>query len=171
MRKCWTRHLRKHGIYSKYLQRETYAATLAPIHRAWSLFPEVYTDPAFAKMEKEKVFKQSWIAIDHSSDHLMKHADVLSTSIGNVPILITNHHGELHGFYNVCRHRGSTLLKEGKYTKCTVIRCPYHSWGYSCNGKLAGAPYFNDNKMPTNKKQRSNPKLKNEIGDFEYKRL
>ena len=125
-----------HSIYKKYITRSTYSATLEPMENAWSLFPEVYIDPAFAKMEKEKVFKQSWTAIDHKSDHLQNHGDVLSTFIGDVPILITNNNGKLKGFYNVCRHRGSVLLKEGKYTKCNVIRCPYHSWGYSTEGML-----------------------------------
>ena len=124
-------------IYRQYITRSTYAATLEPMEDAWSLFPEVYMDPAFAQMEKEKVFKQSWVAIDHKSDHLQNHGDVLSTFVGDVPIIITNNNGELKGFYNVCRHRGSLLLKEGKYTKCTVIRCPYHSWGYSTNGTLS----------------------------------
>ena len=126
-----------HDIYRKYITRSTYSATLEPMKDAWSLFPEVYMDPAFAKMEKEKVFKQSWVAIGHKSEHLQNHGDVLSTFIGDVPIIITNNNGELKGFYNVCRHRGSILLKEGKYTKCTVIRCPYHSWGYSTEGILS----------------------------------
>ena len=102
-----------HEVYAKYLCRSTYAATLEPMENAWSLFPEVYMDPAFAKMEREKVFKRCWVAIDHRSQHLAQHGDVLSTTIGDVPILITNHNGELKGFYNVCRHRGSILLKEG----------------------------------------------------------
>ena len=130
------------------------------------LMVQVYTDPAFAKMEREKVFKRSWVAIDHRSQHLAEHGDVLSTMIGDIPILITNNHGELRGFYNVCRHRGSILLKEGKYTKCTVIRCPYHSWGYSCNGKLAGAPYFNDDRMPLNAQQKKDKSQVNELTAF-----
>jgi len=155
-----------HEVYSKYICRSTYAATLEPMESAWSLFPEVYLDPAFAKMEREKVFKRSWVAIDHRSQHLKEHGDVLSTMIGDVPILITNNNGELKGFYNVCRHRGSILLKEGKYTKCTVIRCPYHSWGYGCNGKLAGAPYFNDDRMPLNAQQKKDKSQVNELTEF-----
>lgn len=151
---------------SKWLRRETYAATLEPIETAWGLPPEVYTDPDYTKVEKEKVFKQSWIAIDLLSGHLKEHGDALSTKIGESPIIITNNNGELKGFLNICRHRGMILLKEGKYTKCNIIRCPYHSWTYGCNGKLAGNAYFNDDKMPNNKEQRSNPDLKNEIFEF-----
>ena len=156
-----------HETYKKYITRSTYSATLEPLENAWTMFPEIYVDPAFAKMEKEKVFKQSWTAIDHKSDHLQNHGDVLSTFVGDIPILITNDNGQLKGFYNVCRHRGSILLKQGKYTKCNIIRCPYHSWTYSCGGKLAGTPFFNDDKMPENKEQRNNPDAKNEMFDYQ----
>ena len=155
-----------HDTYKKYLLPETYSATTTDIADAWSLFPEVYTDDAFFKVEQEKVFKQSWIAIGHKSSHLLSDGDVLSTFVGSVPIIITNYKGELKGFYNVCRHRGSVLLQEGNYTKCNIIRCPYHSWSYSCSGKLMGAPYFNDDKMPLNEKQRKDPTLKNEMFQF-----
>ena len=125
-----------HETYKKYLLRSTYSATTNDISDAWGLPPEVYIDDAFYRVEQEKVFKQSWIAIGHKSSHLQNDGDVISTFIGTTPILITNYKGELKGFYNVCRHRGSILLDEGKYTNCNVIRCPYHSWGYSCSGKL-----------------------------------
>ena len=111
--------------YLKYSSRSTYADTLAPMEDAHALFPEVYTSVAFAKLEKEKVFKRAWTAIDHPSASLLDHGSVLSTTVGDIPVLIANHEGQLKGFYNVCRHRGSLLLKEGKYSKCNVIRCPY----------------------------------------------
>jgi len=157
-------HLR--DAYSKYVSRETYAAALAPMEDALALFPEVYTDTAFATLENEKVFKRAWIALDHPSASLLNHGDVLSTTVGDIPVLIANHEGQLKGFYNVCRHRGSILLKEGKYNKCNVIRCPYHSWGYRTDGKLAGAPYFNDDRVPSNKTQRKDKATKNELQAF-----
>ena len=40
-----------------------------------------------------------------------------------------------------------------------MIRCPYHCWGYSGNGKLLGAPYFNDEKYPLNARERADKSL------------
>ena len=48
--------------------------------------------------------------------------------------------GELRGFLNVCRHRGSQLvLEDGRYS---VISCPYHRWGYALDGRLLATPIY-----------------------------
>jgi choline monooxygenase len=52
----------------------------------------------------------------------------------------------LRAFHNVCRHRGSRLIAES--TNCKVIRCPYHGWGYSLDGRLLGTPYFQGLDVP-----------------------
>ncbi len=45
--------------------------------------------------------------------------------------------GVLRGFHNTCRHRGSVVCeaKQGKFPN-RLIRCPYHQWAYSLDGKL-----------------------------------
>jgi nitrite reductase/ring-hydroxylating ferredoxin subunit len=49
--------------------------------------------------------------------------------------------GNLNGFLNVCRHRGSKLiLKDGRYP---VVSCPYHRWGYALDGRLLATPLWN----------------------------
>ena len=99
--------------YYYYLLRDTYDHTTCNIEDALSLFPEVYTDDKFFRLEHERVFKKSWVCVGHS-DQLRNHGDALSIKLGDLPILLTNHKGDIHAFYNVCRHRGSILLKEGK---------------------------------------------------------
>ena len=44
---------------------------------------------------------------------------------------------------NVCRHRQATMLKGTG--KTSNIICPLHRWTYDLNGKLLGAPHFNEN--------------------------
>lgn len=61
--------------------------------------------------------------------------------MGGEPVLVTrDKSATLHAFSNVCRHRGS-LLAEGQGCAST-IRCPYHAWTYSLEGKLLGTPEF-----------------------------
>eukprot|EP01083_Nonionella_stella_P267527 903703_1 len=65
-----------HSTYMKYLDRSTYSATTLPIEDAWTLFPEAFTNKSFAEIEKEKIFKRSWIAVGHKCDStLQNHGD------------------------------------------------------------------------------------------------
>jgi choline monooxygenase len=46
--------------------------------------------------------------------------------------------GELRGFLNVCRHRGSVVVSsDGNAPR---LRCPYHAWTYDLDGSLRSAP-------------------------------
>ena len=47
--------------------------------------------------------------------------------------------GELRAFYNVCQHRGHTLL-EGRGQKPLIV-CPFHAWTYRLDGALNQAPF------------------------------
>lgn len=62
------------------------------------------------------------------------------TKIGDESIIVVRSNREIGAFYNVCRHRGSRIMEEGP-GKVTSIKCPYHSWTYSLEGKLIGAPH------------------------------
>src|SRR6266566_2964868 len=49
--------------------------------------------------------------------------------------------GIARAFYNVCRHRGTRLVEEAAGTKLRSIVWPYHSWTYTPEGRLVGAPH------------------------------
>src|SRR5207249_3907635 len=51
--------------------------------------------------------------------------------------------GEIRGFYNVCRHRG-TRLCEQQSGHSSTIQCPYHAWTYALDGRLIGAPHMDE---------------------------
>jgi Rieske 2Fe-2S family protein len=62
---------------------------------------------------------------------------------GESLIIVRDKSGEVHGFYNVCRHRG-TRLCEDESGHSSAIQCPYHAWTYGLDGKLIGAPHMDD---------------------------
>jgi choline monooxygenase len=65
-------------------------------------------------------------------------------SLGRRSIVITvDADGVLHGFLNACRHRGTELVASDCAVRNTV-RCPYHRWGYSLDGRLVSTPRFDD---------------------------
>jgi phenylpropionate dioxygenase-like ring-hydroxylating dioxygenase large terminal subunit len=50
-----------------------------------------------------------------------------------------------HALANVCRHRGSQLIRPGSAPcPARALRCPYHSWTYALDGSLMHAPHADD---------------------------
>ncbi len=123
-----------------YRCEETYAGTRLPVERATTLIPDAYRSQDFFEIEQERVWSGGWVAAGYTSQ-VREPGDVFLAEVAGQSLIITrDKQGQLHAFHNVCRHRGSMLVD--KDCKRDVIRCPYHSWGYSLDGRLLGAPYF-----------------------------
>lgn len=132
-----------------FIKEETYKYTRAPVEAALTLIPEAFTSEEFFRIEQERIFGNSWVAVGCTSQ-VSKAGETIVTPVAGQSIIITrNKQGELRAFYNVCRHRGAKMLDEG----CTAlrgsrIRCPYHSWGYNLDGDCIGTPLFEGSDIP-----------------------
>jgi phenylpropionate dioxygenase-like ring-hydroxylating dioxygenase large terminal subunit len=107
-----------------------------PVHGlpAW-----VYRSPELAELEYERVILPSWQFVCHESQ-LRNPGDYATLDLWRDPVLvIRDGAGELRGFLNVCRHRGTRLL-DGAGSCRTRIACPYHGWTYGLDGRLLGVP-------------------------------
>lgn len=110
-------------------------------HVLKGLAAPAYTDEEFFKLEQEKVFQNNW-ALAGFVHELKEPNTAIPTVVGGQPILLlSNEHGEIHVFHNLCRHRGLTLVKE-KTKVDQSITCPYHAWSYDTDGNLESAPHF-----------------------------
>jgi phenylpropionate dioxygenase-like ring-hydroxylating dioxygenase large terminal subunit len=110
---------------------------------AVSLPAAAYTDPEIHTRELELCFRKGWMSIA-SIGQLPKTGDVLAVEAVGEPLLVTkDRKGEIHVFYNVCRHRGIKLMADGA-THCGtgLVTCPYHKWSYALDGALKAAPYW-----------------------------
>ena len=96
-----------------------------------------YTDPAIFEIELDRVFARTWQLVGHVSQ-LAASGDVITADIGRERVLITNDGAGIHGFYNVCQHRGHELVAPGTTHLPTII-CPYHAWTYDLAGSLVRA--------------------------------
>jgi len=156
----------------------TYASVTVPPHKAFTLTPLAYTSEEFFKIEKQRVFGKSWVCVGFTDD-LRQAGDTITAEIGGQPVFIVkDKHGNLNGFKNVCRHRGSKLIKNnGRYP---VISCPYHRWGYALDGRLLATPMWNsveggykydkatgELSAPKQKKDNSNSRRRSELTDEE----
>src|SRR5438445_233834 len=94
--------------------------------------------------EQEKVFSRQWALVGHKSQ-LAQAADYFTSEVaGESLIIVRDKRGEIHGFYNVCRHRGSCLIENRNGQLSAAIQCPYHAWTYGLDGRLLGAPHMDD---------------------------
>jgi phenylpropionate dioxygenase-like ring-hydroxylating dioxygenase large terminal subunit len=106
-----------------------------------NLPPRAFTSRAVFEAEQRAIFARSWVHVCDTID-VPAPGDYATGMIGRTPVIVLRDRttGELRGFLNACRHRGTQLL-EGKGTCDKQIKCPYHAWSYGLDGALLGVPY------------------------------
>lgn len=116
---------------------ETFKSGAKTLPQRYFVSPEVFAE------EQKKIFSRQWMLVGHQSQ-IAKAGDYLVQDVaGESLIIVRDKCGDVHGFYNVCRHRG-TRLKEDACGHSSAIQCPYHAWTYGLDGKLTGAPHMDD---------------------------
>lgn len=127
---------------SRRLPLEDLARCIEPVETAASLPPVCYRDASVLQREYKAIFQKQWIGVGRA-DRFSKPGDFETIDIGDVPvILIADKNGNPRAFANSCRHRGARLLDGAG--NCPGIRCPFHSWAYTLDGRLAGVPRMED---------------------------
>jgi len=117
---------------------------------------EHYVDADQHRIERERVLSREWTCVGRLDDLGLTspgHAAILTERLavvslhGESVLVTTDTRGELHAFYNVCRHRGSQVVPvdptDPGPLPCAAksLRCPYHSWTYALDGSLLHAPH------------------------------
>ncbi|SDQ87932.1 SRPBCC family protein [Pseudovibrio sp. Tun.PSC04-5.I4] len=100
---------------------------------------EAYTSQEWFDREQELIFSKTWAFAGFQED-VFEPGQYISVPAGlnNIFIVMGRDH-RLRAFHNICRHRGTQLLRaEGKTQK--AITCPYHDWTYDLEGNLISVP-------------------------------
>ncbi|MGH8284411.1 MAG: aromatic ring-hydroxylating oxygenase subunit alpha [Steroidobacteraceae bacterium] len=100
----------------------------------------IYHDPAFFELEKRTIFRTSWQLICHVNDIPAPGDYHTFDFMGEAVIALRGDDGVVRAFHNVCRHRASRLLDEGRGHCGSRITCPYHAWTYARDGRLVAVP-------------------------------
>ena len=119
------------------------------IESAHTLASRFYTDPSILEIEKDKIFRRTWQLVGTLQQHCGESNGALRTisdpetfftaELSGEPIVIVRDKlGILRAFSNVCRHRAGPIA-QGSGCK-NVLRCGYHGWTYSLDGRLIGTP-------------------------------
>ena len=113
---------------------------LEPLDRATTLPRAAYLDPVVLELEREVIFRRAWLCVGREAEVAdpgqWLRADVVPEGV----IVARGEDGVLRGFFNVCRHRGATLV-EAECGKASRFVCKYHGWRYALDGGLEHAPH------------------------------
>ncbi len=119
------------------------------IECAHTLASRFYTDPAVLDIEKARIFRRTWQLVGTLSQACGEVNGVKRTIAdpesfftadvcGEPIVVVRDKQGTLRAFSNVCRHRAGPIAS-GSGCK-SVLRCGYHGWTYTLDGRLIGTP-------------------------------
>jgi phenylpropionate dioxygenase-like ring-hydroxylating dioxygenase large terminal subunit len=119
------------------------------IECAQTLASRFYTDPAVLDIEKEKIFRRTWQLVG-TLDQACGEVNGVKRTVadpesffttdvcGEPVVVVRDKQSTLRAFSNVCRHRAGPIAL-GSGCK-NVLRCAYHGWTYTLDGRLIGTP-------------------------------
>ncbi|MHB8219847.1 MAG: aromatic ring-hydroxylating oxygenase subunit alpha [Acidimicrobiales bacterium] len=100
---------------------------------------EMFNSAMVFDLEQERLFNRAWLFLAHESELPEPGDYVLRSAAGNSLIVSRDEHGEVHAFFNMCRHRGNEICKAA-LGNASHFRCSYHGWTYANDGRLIGVP-------------------------------
>ena len=111
------------------------AAVRRPYREASQLPGRVFHDPAVFAFEQERWFARDWLCAGRAEQAAAPGEYFLAGPAGENVLVVRGPDGALRAFYNLCRHRGATLLEQPGGRLAEIV-CPYHAWVYDLDGTL-----------------------------------
>ena len=118
-----------------------------------ALAAHFYSSAQVFCLEAERIFHNQWFCVGRAAQ-VPARGDCLHVAVaGESVIVLRGRDCALHAFYNVCRHRGSRLIRTPPLPDVAtpdavhsgqvsgVVVCPYHAWSYNLDGTLRAAPF------------------------------
>jgi phenylpropionate dioxygenase-like ring-hydroxylating dioxygenase large terminal subunit len=119
-------------------QSELMTNLAGSVHEGYSLPQEFYASEDVFKADFDKVISQKWIVAGHVS-RIPNKGDYFLFKIGGEQIIVIRENADnVRAFFNVCRHRGSTICQAESGNAPRLV-CPYHAWTFGLDGRLISA--------------------------------
>ncbi len=110
------------------------------VYKANGLPNAHYIDQAVYMEERSALLFSQWAGLAVAAD-VPEVGDAVPITFMEMPLLLVrDRENRVRVFQNTCRHRGMILVEEPKKIE-GAIRCPYHSWCYSTDGRLVSTPH------------------------------
>ncbi|WP_295637971.1 aromatic ring-hydroxylating dioxygenase subunit alpha [Novosphingobium sp.] len=117
---------------------EAMQALVANARLGYSLEQQFYTSEAVFKADMERVIGRKWLVAGHVS-RIPNKGDYFLFRIGAEQIIVIREsEASVRAFFNVCRHRGSTICAADSGNAPRLV-CPYHAWTFGLDGRLLAA--------------------------------
>jgi len=94
-----------------------------------------YTDARFFELEKEHIWRKSWLLASHIDEVPEPGCFRLWENAGQPVIIVHADSGAINAFYNTCSHRGAPVVTEASGQR-PRLTCKYHGWSYTHDGEL-----------------------------------
>ncbi|MGH7598955.1 MAG: aromatic ring-hydroxylating oxygenase subunit alpha [bacterium] len=115
---------------------ETYTQGTKTLPQRYFTSPEIFAE------EQERIFAKHWLCVGHQSQLANPGDYSVQQVAGESLIVLRDRGGNIRGFYNLCRHRGTRICEHNHGRFRESIQCPYHAWTYGLDGRLIGAPHM-----------------------------
>jgi Rieske 2Fe-2S family protein len=117
------------------MQNNELERLIARCQPGWSLPGEFYSAEEVYRQDVARIWRSGWLFASHSWE-IPRAGDYFTLEVDTDSIIVARgDDGEVHGFYNVCRHRGSLICTEPAGNTTRLV-CPYHQWTYGLDGRL-----------------------------------
>ncbi len=118
-----------------------------------ALASQFYLSPEIFALESRHIFHGQWFCAGRL-DQIPDKGDCLVVEVAGESVIVLRGRDEsVRAFYNVCRHRGSRLIRTSPLPDVAepaarrssrigaAVVCPYHAWSYNTDGTLRAAPF------------------------------
>ena len=102
-----------------------------------TFLPSRYTDPRFYQLEREYIWRKSWLLAAHIDEIPEPGCYMLWDNAGQPVVIVHADTGTINAFYNTCSHRGAPVVTDER-GKSRRLTCKYHGWSYDHEGELRG---------------------------------
>jgi glycine betaine catabolism A len=87
------------------------------------------------------VFRRSWVCVGRDEELQHPGRWIREVVAGEGIVVVRGVDLRLRAFFDVCRHRGASIVGCADSGRSARFECPYHGWTYETDGRLVLAPF------------------------------